>query len=145
MAPNFASGDYLIVDEISYRFRAPERGEVIIFKFPDDPSQKFIKRIIGLPGETLEVKNGQIAITKDGKAQALDEKNYLSSYVKTSGDFKLTLGPDEYFVMGDNRDFSYDSRKFGSVSSKLIIGRTFVRAWPLSSITTFAAPAYQFK
>jgi len=142
MAPNFENGDYIIVDEISYRFRQPERGEVIVFKYPSDPSQKFIKRIIGLPGETLEVKGGKITITKDGNIQLLAEDDYISSLVKTSGDFEITLSQDQYFVMGDNRDFSYDSRRFGPLSSNLIIGRAFFRAWPFDSFSKIEVPLY---
>jgi signal peptidase I len=142
MEPNFKNGDYLIVDEISYRLRAPERGEVIVFKYPSDPSQLFIKRIIGLPGETVDIENNKINISKDEKAQDLDESSYLNSDINTWGSIKLTLGKDEYFVLGDNRLFSYDSRRFGILPKEDIIGRVVLRAWPIFSASAFKAPAY---
>ena len=107
MSPNFETGDYLIIDEISYRFSDPQRGDVVVLKFPLDPTQRFIKRIIGLPGETIEVKDGKVSITKGGEVVQLDEE-YLSDSLFTDGDVNITLGPDRYFVMGDNRPFSYD-------------------------------------
>jgi signal peptidase I len=142
MEPTFENGDYLIVNEISYRFESPKRGEVIVFKYPEDPSQRFIKRIIGLPGETVEIKDGKVAVYKNGKTQILNESNYLNSSLFTQGDVRVSLGKDEYFVMGDNRPFSYDSRRFGVVPAKDIIGRVALRALPFASFTKFKAPAY---
>ncbi len=141
MDPNFENGDYLIVDEISYRFSDPERGEVIVFKYPEDPSHRFIKRIVGLPGETVEIKDGKVIIYKDGTSQVLNESEYLSDLV-TAGDFQITLGENEYFVLGDNRSFSFDSRKFGVLPRDKIIGRVIFRAWPFAALTKFEAPAY---
>jgi len=141
MDPNFGDGDYLIVDEISYRFNEPQRGEVIVFKAPFNPSQRFIKRIIGLPGETVEIKNGNITIYKDGQLFVLNEENYLSS-LDTTGNIKITLSEDEYFVLGDNRAFSYDSRRFGSLPEDKIIGRVIFRAWPFATLEKFEAPSY---
>ncbi len=132
MAPTFENGDYLIVDEISYRFREPKRGEVVVFKYPKDTSQRFIKRIIGLPGETVEIKNGKVEIYKNNKKIVLDESSYLNSDIFTQGDLKVFLKKDEYFVMGDNRPFSYDSRRFGVVPKKDIIGRVILRFSPYS-------------
>ncbi len=141
MDPNFGDGDYLIVDEISYRFQNPQRGEVIVFKAPSNSSQRFIKRIIGLPGETVEIKNGNITIYKDGQPFVLNEENYLSS-LDTTGNIKVILGEDEYFVLGDNRAFSYDSRRFGSLPEDKIIGRVIFRAWPFATLEKFEAPSY---
>ncbi len=141
MDPNFENGDYLIIDEITYRFKAPQRGEVIVFKSPQDPSQRFIKRIIGLPGETVEIKDGKVIIyTKDGP-QVLDESNYLSDLL-TAGNIRIALAEDEYFVLGDNRPFSFDSRRFGVLSEENIIGRVIFRAWPFVDATRFEAPTY---
>lgn len=131
MEPSFHNWDYLIVDEISYRFRSPERGEVIVFKFPNDPSQRYIKRIIGLPGETVKVQDGQVAIFRGGERVPLDEKSYASS--DTPGLIQVTLPENEYFVMGDNRHYSSDSRSWGALSEDLIVGRVFVRIFPLSA------------
>lgn len=135
MVPNFQDGQYLIVDEISYRFRTPERGEVIVFKYPNDPSQKYIKRIIGLPGDTVEVKNKEVVI--NGKI--LNESSYFKTPIDTPGFSKVVLGQDEYFVLGDNRIASSDSRNWGILPKKDIIGRVELRAWPFG---TFSAPAY---
>jgi len=142
MNPAFENGDYLIIDEISYRFRQPERGEVIVFKSPSNPSQRFIKRIIGLPGETVEVKDGEIMIFKDGQRQILDESDYLFSDLSTPGDIKVILGQNEYFVLGDNRSFSFDSRRFGVLPKDNIIGRVIFRAWPFVALAKIEAPEY---
>jgi signal peptidase I len=142
MEPSFSNGDYLIVDEITYRFRDPQRGEVIIFKYPKNPSQRYIKRIIGLPGETIEVKEGQVAIIDDGRRTMLDESNYLPDSLETSGNIKVSLLEDEYFVLGDNRNFSSDSRRWGALPEKNIVGKVYLRAWPFAALAKFEAPAY---
>lgn len=111
MEPTYHDGDYLIVDEISYRVSAPKKDDVIIFRYPKNPSTFFIKRIIGLPNEEIIL---------DGK--------------------EIKLKGDEYFVMGDNRDASSDSRIWGPVPKKMIIGRSIVRLWPLNKIGLF--PGY---
>lgn len=141
MIPNFQSGDYLIVDEISYKFSAPKRGDVIVFKYPKDTTQKFIKRVIGLPGETVEVKDGKVTISKDGNLQILDEK-YLPNPDDTIGTVTIALAQDEYFVLGDNREFSYDSRVWGSVPAKNIIGKVFLRVLPVSALSKITLPSY---
>ena len=142
MEPNFYQGDYLIIDELSYQFRAPQRGEVIVFKYPQDPSQRYIKRIIGLPGEKVKIQSGQVFIYKDGKEQALDELAYLSQFVSTLGDMQTTLGKTEYFVLGDNRSVSADSRRWGPLPEENIIGRVFLRAWPVTVLAKIEIPNY---
>jgi signal peptidase I len=141
MDPNFENGDYLIVDEITYRFRAPERGEVIVFKFPFDTSQRFIKRVIGLPGETVDIKDGKITIYDDAGPVVLDESEYNIGQF-SGDDINVRLAHNEYFVMGDNRDFSFDSRRFGPITEDYIIGRVILRAWPFDSLSTFVGPVY---
>lgn len=141
MEPNFQDGNYLIVDELSYRLRQPKRGEVIVFRYPQDPSQRFIKRIVGLPGETVDVKDDRVVITKDNTSVALDEDNYLNG-VKTSGDLHIVLSQGEYFVLGDNREYSYDSRRFGPLTEDKITGRVLIRAWPMNELELFNAPTY---
>jgi signal peptidase I len=136
MYPNFEDKDYLIVDELTYRFREPGRGEVIIFKYPKDPSQLFIKRIVGLPGEIIEIKDGQVFVTKNSETELLDE-SYLPSDDQTLGNIKVILDENEYFVLGDNRMFSSDSRRWGSVPEDYIVGKAYLRAWPFDSITIF--------
>jgi len=130
MEPNFLDGDYLIIDEISYRFENPERGDVIIFRYPLDPSEFFIKRIIGLPGEEVKIQDGEVIIVASGKEIVLDESVYLDN-VYTPGNLEISLKSNEYFVLGDNRRASSDSRKWGPVPDKYIIGQAWVRAWPI--------------
>ena len=141
MYPNFEDGDYLIVDETTYRFRDPQRGEVIVFKFPKDGSQLYIKRIIGLPGESVEINAGKITIINESGSQTLEEE-YIPLDNKTSGDIKVNLAEDEYFVLGDNRMFSSDSRRWGTLPRKNIIGRAYFRAWPFDSLDLFKPPIY---
>jgi len=138
MEPNFENGDYLIVDELSYRFRDPQRGEVIVFKYPQNFSQRYIKRIIGLPGETVEIEDGKVIIGDF----VLNESNYLPSYLETPGEVKITLAENEYFVLGDNRSVSADSRRFGPLSRENIIGRVIFRAWPFTAFAKIEAPQY---
>lgn len=148
MEPNFYNNEYLIIDEISYRFKEPERGDIIVFKYPFDHSQYFIKRIIGLPGETVELKDGKVIVYNSLYKQGveIDESAYIVyNMTKTSTDKKIRLGEDEYFVLGDNRDMSLDSRSFGPISSDLIIGKVWFRGWPFNRIKVFKTPNYVFK
>ena len=132
MEPNFKNGDYLLVDELAYRFREPERGEVIVFRYPRDRSQFFIKRVIGLPMERVVVKDSKVnvynSLFPDG---IILKEDYLAPRTQTPSETDITLGADEYFVMGDNRGASLDSRRFGPVKKEEIIGRTWLRGWPL--------------
>ena len=145
MEPTFENGDYLIIDEISYRLRDPQRGEVIVFQYPNDPSQRYIKRIIGLPEETIEIKEGKIIIYDQFGGQILNESEYLPVSVSTPGDLKITLTEDEYFVLGDNRSASSDSRRWGPLSENYIIGQVFMRAWPFTVSAKFDTPEYPEK
>ena len=144
MEPNFHQADYLIVDEITYRFRAPERGEVVVFKYPLDTSKRFIKRIIGLPGETIQIKDGQVTVTAaDGQTINLDESQYLTADLKAPDCGPIILKPGQYFVLGDNRPWSSDSQDWGEVPSTNIIGRVALRLWPIDSLEKVATPQYQ--
>jgi signal peptidase I len=148
MVRTFSNGDYVIVDEVTYRFREPERGEPVVFRYPNDETTYFIKRIIGLPGETVELKSGKVVIVnKDHPQGETLNEQYLAPGVSTSprpgGASSFTLGPNEYFVLGDNRAASYDSRDWGVLRSKEIIGVVRLRLWPPMGMTVFAAPAYQ--
>ena len=133
MEPTFYEREYLIIDELSYRFRAPERGEVIVFKYPENPQEYFLKRIIGLPGETVKISGGKVTIYNDEHPEGfvLDE-SYLPDDIATEGERTIKNSDTEYFVMGDNRPNSYDSRRFGSVDKSLIVGRAWLRGWPVS-------------
>jgi signal peptidase I len=130
MAPTFETGEYLIVDQVSYRFHEPERGDVVIFRFPQDPSKFFIKRIIGLPGETVELSDGYTTIfnPSSGMRVKLDEPYLVTD--RTDDDMSFPLASDQYFVMGDNRGASSDSRMWGAVPRENIVGRALMRLLP---------------
>lgn len=133
MYPTFDSGDYLIVDELTYRFNEPERGDVVVFRYPGNPSIFYIKRVIGLPGETVSIDRGKVTITKaDSSTLTLDESYVVTedaTYSKST-----VIGPNEYFVMGDNRPRSSDSRVWGLLPKKDIMGRAFIQLLPASDI-----------
>jgi len=144
MEQNFHDGDYLLIDEISYRFHEPRRGDVIVFRYPENPSQFYIKRIIGLPGETVEVKNNKVKIyNAEFKTGFVPKEYYLSDGQETFGNTSLQLKDDEYFVIGDNRLQSSDSRRWGPVAKKFITGRAFVRLWPITKIIKVEAVDYE--
>ena len=131
MQPNFDSKQYLVVDQLSYRFSKPERGEVIIFKYPNDPSTFFIKRIIGLPNETVEMHSGELTIKNDALPGGFHiEEPYIKEEINDT--FIVTLEDDEYFVLGDNRKHSSDSRVWGPLKDRFIIGKAFVRLFPVN-------------
>ncbi len=136
MDSTFLDGEYLVVDELSYRFREPERGEVLIFKYPDDPSKYFIKRLIGLPGETVDIKSDKVTITnKEHPMGLVLDEPYIHS--RSLGDNTVTLGPGQYFVMGDNRLVSSDSRVWGPLPKSDLVGRPVLRLLPITKISIF--------
>ena len=137
MAANFNSGDYLVVDEITYRFDGPKRGDVIVFRYPNDPGTFYIKRIVGLPGEKIKVEDGSVYV--DGKKI---EEPYLGEEVKTLGDADIVLGESKYFVLGDNRYHSFDSRSWGLLDKKHIVGLARLRLFPFNAIGILDRPAY---
>lgn len=143
MEPNFYDHEYLIVDELSYRLHEPERGDVIVFRYPYDRSQFFIKRIIGLPGESIEISSGIIHISDANNEQgfSLVENIYLPN-TYTQGSNETTLSSDEYYILGDNREASLDSRMFGPIKRSDIVGRVWVRGWPPRRIDVFNDPVY---
>lgn len=138
MDPTFSSGQFLIVDRLTYDFEKPERGDVIVFRYPNDPSVYYIKRIIGLPGETLKINKGKVSITEatstGGATIVLDEPYIESSHASYDDFASTTLGPTQYFVMGDNRAESSDSRVWGDLDAHFIIGRPVVRLSPPGAI-----------
>ena len=155
MEPNFENNQYLIINEFGYKqttvdagnfhfftvnpFRELTRQEVTVFRYPKNPSQFFIKRIIGLPGERVQIKDGAVTIFNQENPDgiALDESAYLSLKVKTQGEMVITLKNDEYFVMGDNRGASSDSRSWGPVKETDIVGKVLLRAWPLDQLSIY--------
>ena len=138
MEPNFHDGEYILTDKISYRFSNPQRGDVIIFKAPTDPDVDFIKRVIALPGEQVKISEGKVIIyNKDHpNGWTLNEPYQING--PTSGgkevpqNTTVTVGQDELFVMGDNRVESFDSRSWGMLTKKNIIGKAWLRYWPLN-------------
>jgi len=131
MEPSFYDHEYLIIDEITYRFNEPKRGQPVVFHYPFDRSQHFIKRIIGLPGETVKITEGKVYIINNENPEGyLLTEDYLLPAMQTHGEHLVTLGVDEYFLLGDNRTASLDSRVFGAVKRSEIVGRTFLRGWP---------------
>ena len=155
MEPNFQNGQYLIVNEFGFKkttvavsdlklfsvgaFRDIARQTVVVFRYPKNPGTFFIKRIIGLPGEKIEVKNGSYKIFNKENPDGFspDESAYLDKNTKTTGDMVIMLKDNEYFVMGDNRAFSSDSRAWGPVTDDNIIGEVLLRAWPLNEMAVF--------
>lgn len=134
MEPTLTDGDNLIVDKITYRFNEPERFDIIVFPFQYQENTYYIKRIIGLPGETVQIDeegviyiNGEVLYETYGREIISADKIGLASE-------PITLGPDEYFVLGDNRNHSSDSRipEVGNIRKEQIIGRAWLRIWPIS-------------
>ena len=135
MDPTFANGEYLIVDELTYRFiHNPARGDVVIFRYPYDRSKYFIKRIIGLPGETVALHNGMVTVKMASSTIVLKEP-YISAV--TNDDLIVVLKNEQYFVMGDNRPESSDSRIWGPLDKKFITGLAFARLLPFSRLSIY--------
>ncbi len=143
MYPTFSNGDYVLTDELTYHIRPPERGEVVVFHDVSDYSTYLIKRIIGLPGETVIIKNDTITIKN---AQHPDgfvlNESYLPVGTVTGDDGTWTLSSSSYMMLGDNRSVSYDSRMWGPLPAKDIVGIVRVRLWPLSALKLFGTPSY---
>jgi signal peptidase I len=159
MEPNFEDKEYLIINELGYKttdvgfasggkeinfftvksFKEFQRGDVVVFRYPKNPSVYYIKRIIGLPGEKVEIKDSKVKIfnSQNPESFVLDESKYLSASVETSGDQIVQLSDTEYFVLGDNRSYSSDSRSWGPVPEKDVVGKVFLRAWPFAKAKVF--------
>ena len=155
MEPNFHDGDYLIIREFGYKktvvaagdrefftvnpFKDIDRGEVVVFRNPNNPSQFFIKRIIGLPGERVVIGNGVVRIYNDKSPEGfiLSEKDYIPTNVKTTPSKTIVARDNEYVVLGDNRNNSSDSRYWGALKADLIIGRVSLRAWPIGDFELY--------
>jgi signal peptidase I len=138
MDPTFETGEYLIVDQLSYRIGNPERGEVVIFKYPKDQTKYFIKRVIGLPGETLEINGTQITIKNAAHPEGFKlTEPYIAANNEKIDTMSITLKNNEYFVMGDNRRQSSDSRAWGTLPRNLVVGTPFVRLFPFNRIGVY--------
>ncbi len=142
MLPTFFDKQYILTNIITLRFGPPKRGDVIVFKAPNDPEKDYIKRVIGIPGDTVMIRNGDVYVN----GILLDQSAYLKPEVKTYGGSFLREGvlvsvlPDSYFVLGDNRSGSSDSREWGFVPIKLIIGKSSFVYWPLDKMGTIKNP-----
>jgi len=155
MESNFEDGNYLVVGELGYKetklkigntelltinsFKELKRGDVVVFHYPKNPQQFFIKRVIALPGEKIEIIEGTVKIFNQENPEGfvLNENEYLSEGTFTKGTVSMQLSSGEYFVMGDNRAASFDSRNWGSVPKNDIVGKVFFRAWPFSDISVY--------
>lgn len=151
MAPNFHSGEYVIVNEVGYKnvhlggvtLLAPRRelhrGDPVVFRFPQDPKTFFIKRVIGLPGERVTVRGGIVTIYNDAHPDGfvLTEDYLPNGGIVTTDDVDYTVAPDEYFVIGDNRNHSYDSRMWGPLNKDFVMGKVLVRIWPFTRFKVF--------
>lgn len=142
MYPNFEDKEYILTSIISLRFEKPKRGDVIVFKAPDDNEKDFIKRVIGVPGDTIIIKDGDVYVN----SQRLNQSAFLKNDVKTSdGKFlkegkEVTVPPASYFVMGDNRTQSSDSREWGFIKEGDIIGKSFFVYLPIEKIKVIKNP-----
>lgn len=142
MEPNFSSGDYLLIDELTYHFKEPERGDVVVFHYPENDSIFYIKRIIGLPGERISFKDGTVTIFNAEHPQGFAlEEIYLSEELHTAGS-EVVLRDGYYFVMGDNRSFSFDSRSWGPLNKSKIVGVVRLRLWPFNKVLAVERPTY---
>ena len=130
MEQTFHNGEYLIVDQVSYHLHAPERGDVVIFRYPRDPSKYFIKRIIGVPGDTITIEGDTVTIVNETHPEGFTVNEPYIKSMLAGVTITEELGDREYFVMGDNRDESSDSRVWGVLQEERIIGKAFLRLFP---------------
>lgn len=131
MEPNFHNNEYILTDKISFRLHEPQRGDVVIFKAPKNPEVDYIKRVIALPGDRVKVQGGFVYINDEklDEPYLADQTNLFPGSFLSEG-VDITVSEEEYFVLGDNRPHSSDSREFGPIPKKLMIGRAFLRYWP---------------
>ncbi len=135
MEPNFHDGEYILTDKISYRFQKPARGQVIIFKSPGNPDIDYVKRIIGLPGDTVKVEEGYVYVNGQQLPETyLQDKTTILGNGFLSEGQEITVPENHLFVFGDNRPHSSDSREFGPIDEKSIIGKAYLRYWPFTRL-----------
>lgn len=136
MENTFHTDEYLIIDQLSYHFEEPERGDVVVFRYPKDPSKFFIKRVIGVPGDMVDIQGDVVSVTPKNEETMVLSEPYVKSMAENTS-VTETLGEREYFVMGDNRDASSDSRVWGVLNRDKIVGRAFLRLFPFSEAEVF--------
>lgn len=140
MDSTFSDGHYIIVDQLTYRFDDPKRGDVVVFKYPNDTSKFFIKRILGLPGETVVIRSGELLIANSPtstEGYVLPQPFVDNDKMTTNESVRIVLEDDEYFVMGDNRGASSDSRNWGPLQEDFIVGRAILRILPIGNSGLF--------
>ncbi|MFW6110015.1 MAG: signal peptidase I [Patescibacteria group bacterium] len=149
MEPSFSDNNYLLTEKVTYYFRDPKRGETVVFKYPKAPEYDYIKRVIGLPNESILIENGEIKIFNPSHPEGVTlQEPYLSPGTKTEGDtflnenHKFNIPQNHYIVMGDNRSGSSDSREWGLVSRSEIIGKAWIRYWPTEKLSITKTPKY---
>jgi signal peptidase I len=144
MEPNFHDNEYLIINKVGYRIGEPQRGDAIVFHYPKERSQYFIKRIVGLPGEKVKVEDGRVLIYNEEYPQGrvLNEPYTASQNVTFGPNEVISLGSEEYFVLGDNRLQSSDSRVWGILPKKDIVGKAFVRIFPFNELGVIKSATY---
>lgn len=141
MEPTFQDGNYLLVDELTYRLREPKRGEVLVFAYPGNRSVYYIKRLIGLPNETVTIIDDKVEVRASSGGELILKEPYIASSA-TMSNMEIVLKDNQYFMMGDNRNFSFDSRSWGPLNKADIIGAVRLRLWPIQKATAFEALAY---
>lgn len=145
MEPNFHDKEFLIVDRMSYKIREPKRGEVVVFRVPSESNNlNYIKRIIGLPGETVEIKNGGVYVNNRLVEEPYLDQRFTTTEDTANNELTRTLGSDEYFVMGDNRSNSSDSRIIGPVEKSRFIGRAYMVMLPVKYFSLVKHESYSF-
>lgn len=146
MEPNFYNKEYLIIEKVSYYTNAPKRGEVIVFQSASGPKNYLIKRVVGLPGERIVIKKGKVYVYNKSFKQGilLQEEKYLSAGTSTPGNIDIKLLDNEYYVLGDNRNMSLDSRTFGSIKQDNIIGKAWFRGWPIEDVGLIKLPVFAY-
>jgi len=149
MEPNFLSGEYVLTDKISYKLGDPKRGDVIVFHAPEaahcpeGTGCDFIKRVLGLPGETIEVKDNHVYVNSTPLEEPYIPDTFRTDAGQATKGTSIYLGTNEYFVCGDNRPYSSDSRAWGPIQKADIIGRAFFRYWPVEVMGTLEHYSYQ--
>jgi signal peptidase I len=145
MEPTFHNGEYILVDKLTYRFRSPERGDVVVFTYPKDHTLDYIKRVVGVPGDHVVIRNYHVFVNGHQLSESYiaAEPDYGPGTTSAGCPFcDVTVPSGEYFVMGDNRDNSSDSHEWGFLPRNLVIGRAWLSYWPLPDVTIMHQPSY---